>query len=70
MGSVGRSGAVAVALGYGSMTRSLRPDVRNQPVNLPAAEEIRNLPPAKRTMYRIPETVVQRILRRCANPAA
>lgn len=23
-----------------------------------------------RTMYRIPETVVQRILRRCANPAA
>jgi hypothetical protein len=52
------------------MTRSLRPDVRNQPVNLPAAEEIRNLPPAKRTMYRIPETVVQRILRRRANPAA
>jgi hypothetical protein len=23
-----------------------------------------------RTMYRIPESVVQRILRRCANPAA
>jgi hypothetical protein len=26
--------------------------------------------PGRRTMYRIPESVVQRILRRCANPAA
>jgi hypothetical protein len=52
------------------MTGSLRPDVRNPLVNLPAAEEIRNRPPAKLTVYRIPETVVQRILRRCANPAA
>jgi hypothetical protein len=52
------------------MTGSLRPDVRNPLVNLPAAEEIRNRPPAKLTVYRIPETVVQRILRRRANPAA
>jgi hypothetical protein len=26
--------------------------------------------PARRTMYRIPESVVQRVLRRSANPAA
>ena len=44
--------------------------VMDEPGVLKFAPESKKGKPARRTMYRIPESVVQRILRRCANPAA
>jgi hypothetical protein len=44
--------------------------VMDEPGVLKFAPECKGGKPARRTMYRIPESVVQRILRRSANPAA
>ena len=44
--------------------------VKDEPGVLRFAPEGKASKPGRRTMYRIPETVVQRILRRSANPAA
>ena len=44
--------------------------VKNEPGVLRFAPERKSSKPGRRTMYRIPESVVQRILRRSANPAA
>ena len=44
--------------------------VMDEPGVLKFTPESRSGKPARRTMYRIPESVAQRILRRCANPAA
>jgi hypothetical protein len=44
--------------------------VKNEPGVLRFAPEMNVRKPGRRTIYRIPESVVQRILRRSANPAA
>jgi hypothetical protein len=44
--------------------------VKNEPGVLRFAPARKSSKPGRRTMYRIPESVVQRILRRSANPAA
>lgn len=44
--------------------------VKDEPGVLRFAPEGKKARPGRRTMYRIPESVVQRILRRSANPAA
>jgi len=44
--------------------------VKGEPGVLKLTPEAKGGKPARKTMYRIPESVVQRILRRCSNPAA
>lgn len=44
--------------------------VKDEPGVLRFPSEGKARRPGRRTMYRIPESVVQRILRRSANPAA
>jgi hypothetical protein len=44
--------------------------VKEEPGVLRFAPEAKARKPGRRTIYRIPESVVQRILRRSANPAA
>ena len=44
--------------------------VKDEPGVLRFAAQGKTNKPGRRTMYRIPESVLQRILRRSANPAA